>query len=126
LGCVVLGGVFTESIDFAGDALIGVVVVGVALPPPTVARDAIAAHFGGAGNASGLGQDIAYRQPAMVRVVQAAGRVLRSGSERGVVCLVDGRFLRPEFAQFQPVHWHPKVVSATCLETELSEFWNMD
>ncbi len=125
LGCVVLGGIFTESIDFAGDALIGVVVVGVALPPPTVVRDAIAAHFGGAANNSALGQDIAYRQPAMVRVVQAAGRVLRGGSERGVVCLVDGRFLRPEFAQFQPVHWHPKVVSASRLETELNRFWNM-
>jgi len=128
LGAVVLGGIYTESLDFTGEALVGMVIVGVALPPPDVTRDAIAEYFDRAGDASadfeaGIGEDIAYRQPAMIRVVQAAGRIVRGPSDRGIVCLVDERFLRPEYARFTPAHWRHKVVAAQAIAPALEEFW---
>ena len=119
LGCVVLGGVFTESVDFAGDALLGMVVVGVALPPPSVQRAALAAYHGAASD----GEDVAYRQPGMAKVVQAAGRVVRGGTDRGVVCLVDPRFNQTAFRRFQPGHWQPRTVSKTHLKAALDAFW---
>ena len=128
LGAVVLGGMYTESLDFTGEALVGMVIVGVALPPPDVTRDAIAQHFDGAADVAeptggSVGEDIAYRQPAMIRVVQAAGRVVRGPSDRGIVCLVDERFLRPEFSRFTPVHWNHRVVRAQDIAAALQSFW---
>ena len=86
LGAVVLGGVFTESLDFADDALLGIIVVSVALPPPDNAREALVSHYSRQGDEQ-IGQIVAYRRPAMVRVIQAAGRVVRNETDRGVVCL---------------------------------------
>lgn len=137
LGAVVLGGVFTESLDFTGEALVGMIVAGVALPPPDLSRDAIAAHFDAKsasqlnalqdadqGGAMQVGQDVAYRAPAMIRVVQAAGRVVRGPGDKGIVCLVDERFLRPEFARFAPAHWQPQVVPAQTISHTLQQFWH--
>lgn len=122
LGCVVLGGVFTESLDFADDALLGVIVVSVALPPPDNAREALAGYYRAQGNPH-LGQVVAYRQPAMVRVIQAAGRVVRNDTDRGIVCLVDSRFQTADFAALQPAHWHPEVVKSQALAETLASFW---
>ena len=122
LGCVVLGGVFTESLDFADDALLGVIVISVALPPPDTARDALAKHFAST-DEPGFGQVVAYQQPAMVRVVQAAGRVVRNETDRGIVCLVDARFQRPEFTRLQPPHWQPEVVRSGQIVGSLNRFW---
>ena len=122
LGVVVLGGVFTESLDFADDALLGVIVVSVALPPPDSAKDALV-EFHAARGERDLGQIVAYRQPAMVRVVQAAGRVVRSETDRGVVCLVDSRFREAGFQALQPQHWQPEVVTSDQLGPTLDEFW---
>jgi len=140
----VLGGVFTESLDFADDALLGVIVVSVALPPPTNAREALATHYNShnthdAGDelltteksdvavnpelSRELGQTVAYRLPAMVRVVQAAGRVVRNETDRGIVCLVDSRFQQAEFAALQPPHWHPVKVRSAQLSEALRAFW---
>ncbi len=122
LGCVVLGGVFTESLDFADDALLGVIVVSVALPPPDNAREALAAHFASTAD-PGFGQVVAYQQPAMVRVVQAAGRVVRNETDRGVVCLVDARFLQADFTRLQPPHWRPEAVRSGQIAEALGGFW---
>ena len=122
LGVVVLGGVFTESLDFADDALLGVIVVSVALPPPDNAKDALVEFHAARGDRD-RGQIVAYRQPAMVRVIQAAGRVVRSETDRGIVCLVDSRFQEPAFQALQPLHWQPEVVTSDQLGQSLNEFW---
>lgn len=123
LGCVVLGGVFTESLDFANEALLGVIVVSVALPPPDTAREVLAAHYSALEDPH-FGQTVAYRQPAMVRVVQAAGRVVRNETDRGIVCLVDERFQRAEFTRLQPAHWRPELTRLDRVATTLAEFWH--
>ncbi len=128
LGIVVLGGVFTESLDFADDALLGMIVVSVALPPPTNEREAMVEYYNthqenNTQQENNMGQIVAYRQPAMVRVVQAAGRVVRKETDRGVVCLVDARFQDAAFQALQPSHWQPETVHAEALSGVLQEFW---
>ncbi len=118
VGFVVMGGVFTESVDLPGDALIGIVVVGIGLPPRSLRRDRIAAA-----HADDLGFTIAYQQPAMTRVVQTAGRLIRTQNDRGVLCLVDPRYLNPGQRRFFPAHWRPEVVPARHLGTTLETFW---
>ena len=114
----VLGGVFTESIDLPADALTGIAVIGIGLPPPTLERNEMAECFG-----EPIGRMLAYEQPAMTRVVQAAGRLIRRGADRGVVCLIDGRFLAAEYRPYLPRHWQP--VRATSRQTRGSarRFW---
>lgn len=120
LGFVVLGGVFAESVDFAEARLAGVVCVGVGLPPPSLARVELERHFSGQGID---GTTVAYTQPAMVKVLQMAGRLLRSPNDRGVLCLVDERFRAPAYRQFFPDHWHPRRVRACGVAAELEAFW---
>ena len=118
VGFVVMGGVFTESVDLPGEALIGIVVVGIGLPPRSLVRDRIAAA-----HADDLGYTIAYQQPAMTRVVQTAGRLIRTRNDRGVLCLVDPRYLNAGQRRFFPAHWQPEVVPAGRLSTALESFW---
>jgi DNA excision repair protein ERCC-2 len=118
LAFVVLGGVFAESIDLADGVLNGIVVAGAGLAPPSGALDRIQRRF------CDDGYDVAYRQPAMTRVVQAAGRLIRSERDRGVVCLVDARYLQDGFQQYFPAHWRPETVQASVLASRLSEFWS--
>ncbi len=123
IGFVVLGGVFGESVDFSAARLTGVVCVGVGLPPPSLTRTALEQHF----DDRGLdGAAVAYHQPAMVKVLQMAGRLLRSPEDRGVVCLVDGRFARPAYRRFFPAHWQPTVVRAARVQDELARFWSAE
>ncbi len=118
VGFVVLGGVFAESVDLPGDRLIGMVVVGLGLPPPSLERQCLAACFGE------LGSIAAYEQPAMTRIVQAAGRIIRTENDRGVLCLVDDRYLDPNFSRYLPAHWHPRAVRSSDVEAALYTFWN--
>ncbi len=118
-GFAVLGGLFTESIDLPVDALTGIVVVGIGLPPPTLERNEMAECYG-----EPYGRALAYEQPAMTRVVQAAGRLIRRESDRGVVCLIDRRFLAPEYRAYLPRHWHPVRATSRELPRALHEFWS--
>jgi len=118
VGFAVLGGVFTESIDLPGDALIGIAVVGVGLPPPTLERDTMAERFG-----APFGRMLAYEQPAITRVVQAAGRLIRRDTDRGVVCLIDPRFLANEYRRYLPPHWTPIHTPSSRLAASLDAFW---
>lgn len=120
IGLVVLGGVFGESVDFSGCTLAGVVCVGLGLPPPSLSREALAAYFHSQGCD---GRTIAYLQPAMVKVVQMAGRLLRGPADRGVLCLVDGRFAGAECQQFFPSHWRPERLCAAQVAGRLANFW---
>ncbi len=118
VGFAVLGGVFTESIDLPDGALIGIAVVGIGLPPPTLERDAMAQLID-----APFGRMLAYEQPALTRVVQAAGRLIRRDSDRGVVCLIDARYLAREYRAYLPTHWRPIRTSSSQLASALAGFW---
>ena len=122
VGFVVMGGVFGESVDFRDGSLDGIVVVGAGLPPKSLKRDLIAVDEVAAGRAVD-GDEIAYRQPAMTRVVQAAGRVVRSASERGVAVLVDPRFANAAYRAFLPSRWMTRNLRSNQVAEALGEFW---
>lgn len=117
VGLTVMGGVFTESVDFDPRALAGVIVIGPSIPPTSLELEKVRAS-------SELGFELAYRQPAMNRVVQAAGRVVRNVTDRGVIVLVDPRFTRSEYQQYFPRHWDPQIVKSSQVRVALSQFWS--
>jgi Rad3-related DNA helicase len=119
---VVLGGVFTESVDFDGRTLHGIIVVGPGLPPRTLRRDLIATDSVADGVADD-GDELAYRQPAMTRVVQAVGRIARAPTERGVAVLVDPRFRQGAYSAFLPQRWAPQTVRAREAAHRVRAFW---
>ncbi len=122
VACVVLGGIFAESVDLPAGVLQGMIVVGVGLPPPSLARE----HLSGLIDETwpGLGPVAAYQQPAMTRVVQAAGRLIRRESDRAILCLVDDRFGHPAFQRYFPDFWRPQALSADGTGRALDAFWN--
>lgn len=121
LGFAVMGGVFGEGIDLTGTRLIGVVVVGVGLPQIGIERDLIRDYF----DESGRGFEFAYQFPGMNRVLQTAGRVIRSESDRGIVCLVDSRFSQPRYRHLYPPEWHVSHVSDhASLTRDIRQFWD--
>ena len=71
----------------------------------------------------GGGEAVAYRQPAMTKVLQTAGRLLRGPEDRGILCLVDDRFVRPDFRRFFPRHWQPEQLRARDVSQRLADFW---
>jgi DNA excision repair protein ERCC-2 len=102
IGFAVLGGIFGEGIDLVGDRLIGAIIVGVGLPQLCLERDLISERFA----ARKLdGYDFAYRFPGMNRVLQAAGRVIRTETDRGFIVLIDRRFAESRYRQLLPSHW---------------------
>lgn len=117
LGLVVMGGVFTESVDYQPIAISGVIAIGPALPPPSLELERVKESFEN-------GYEIAYRQPAMARVIQAAGRVVRGENDRGMVILVDPRFTHQEYKRYFPRHWRPKVTRAAEVQREVAKFFN--
>ncbi len=121
LGFAILGGVFGEGIDYVGDKLIGVALVGVGLPGIGLEQDLIANCY----RDQGLdGFDYAYRYPGFTKVLQTAGRVIRTESDRGVVLLIDDRFNQPFYRDLYPSHW--KLECAHTLpevKQSLSAFW---
>ena len=122
VGLIVLGGVFGESVDFSHAPLAGVVCVGVGLPPVSAFRDTLQTHFDERLESDG-GETVAYQQPAMTKVLQMAGRLLRGPDDRGILCLVDDRFTRPAFQRFFPRHWRPEILPARAIAARLAEFW---
>ncbi|MFZ2959060.1 MAG: ATP-dependent DNA helicase [Candidatus Ozemobacteraceae bacterium] len=110
IGFVVMGGIFGEGIDLRGERLIGSIVVGVGLPQICLERDLIRAYFQGK---FATGFEVAYRYPGMNRVMQAAGRVIRTEEDRGIVILIDERFMQNEYRKLFPREWsHFLTVSA--------------
>ena len=122
LGFGVLGGVFGEGVDLTGDRLIGCAVIGVGLPQVNPRQEMLRRYYD---EKNGEGFDYAYRCPGMNKVLQAAGRVIRTESDRGVVLLLDDRFLREDYRRLYPPHWnHLTYLSDTeALQKKLEEFW---
>jgi DNA excision repair protein ERCC-2 len=104
VGFVVMGGIFGEGIDLAGDRLAGAVIVGVGLPGIGLERDLIRDYFETHRRA---GFDFAYRLPGFNRVLQAVGRVIRSSHDRGVVLLIDRRYAHRRYRELFPTEWAP-------------------
>ena len=102
VGFCVTGGVFAEGIDLVGTRLIGAAVVGVAMPQPTPEREAMCAYYG---ELYEQGKEFAYLFPGMNRVLQAAGRVIRTEGDRGTLLLLDDRFGDPLYRSLIPKHW---------------------
>ena len=102
IGFCVLGSFFSEGIDLTGDRLIGVLVVGTGLPKICKEREVIRKFFDNKGK---KGYDYAYRYPGMNRVLQAAGRVIRTRDDRGLILLLDDRFLLHENQALLPEDW---------------------
>lgn len=122
VGFAVTGGVFAEGIDLVGTRLIGAVVVGVSLPQPSPERDAMTAYYD---EIYERGKEFAYIYPGMNRVLQAAGRVIRTEEDRGVLVLIDDRFREPLYRRMIPSHWRGVkfVGDANALSYVVKKFW---
>lgn len=101
-GFCVLGGIFSEGVDLKKDALIGAVIVGTGLPQISQEREVLKDYFARNGV---NGYDYAYRYPGMNKVLQAAGRVIRTSEDTGVVALLDERFLQSGYRMLFPREW---------------------
>ena len=124
LGFAVMGGIFGEGVDLVGDRLIGCAIVGVGLPQVNPRQEMLRRYYE---EQSGCGFDYAYRYPGMNKVLQAAGRVVRTPQDKGVVLLLDDRFAQPDTARLFPPHWqHIQYLPGTAaLETALKGFWDV-
>ena len=122
LGFGVLGSVFGEGVDLVGDRLIGCAIVGVGLPQVNPRQEMLRRYYD---ELNGSGFDYAYRNPGMNKVLQAAGRVIRTPQDRGVVLLLDDRFALPDYARLFPAHWKQlRYLKSTAeLQETLSDFW---
>jgi len=122
VGFAVMGGIFGEGIDLVGDRLCGAVIVGVGLPGISLERELIRDYFSGTLSA---GFEYAYQYPGINRVLQAAGRVIRTETDRGVVLLIDQRYGTYRYRSLLPAEWRPvKVQSGAELSQALQKFWN--
>ena len=119
----VMGGIFGEGIDLTGDRLTGAIIVGVGLPQICFERDIIKQHFNDKGK---NGFNYSYVYPGMNRVLQAAGRVIRTEEDRGVVLLIDERFSYSGYKGLFPQEWshYHRIADKNDLEDELEVFWS--
>ncbi len=122
VGFCVLGGMFSEGIDLSGESLIGVIVFGTGMPQLSPERNLMSMYYD---EWDGRGFEFAYLCPGMNKVQQAAGRVIRSENDRGVVVLCDDRFGEPRTKALFPLHWrHMKYTGdPQSLRYILEEFW---
>ena len=125
LGFGVLGGVFGEGVDLVGRRLIGAAIVGVGLPQVGPRQEMLRRYFD---QTRGDGFDYAYRFPGFNKVLQAAGRVIRTAEDKGVVLLIDDRFAAAGYRQLFPEQWrHCRYLyGPEELTEQLSAFWGCD
>ena len=118
----VLGGMFSEGIDLKGDRLIGAIIVGVGLPQLCLERDIIKDYFKEKNN---FGYEYAYMYPGMNKVLQAAGRVIRTEDDRGSILLIDERFGNSSYKMLFPKEWYSNITvrSVKDIQNNLAEFW---
>lgn len=117
----VMGGIFSEGIDLTDDKLIGAVIAGTGLPQVCTEREILKQYF----NAADMdGVDYAYLYPGMNKVLQSAGRVIRTESDRGVILLLDDRFRAMRYREVFPREWQQyQLGSVKNLEQEIRTFW---
>ncbi len=118
----VLGGIFSEGIDLRGERLIGSIIVGLGLPGLSSELNILSEYYE---RTREEGYAYAYTYPAMNKILQAAGRVIRSEEDRGVVVLIDDRYADPAIRTLFPAHWHRMQYTgdAYSLGRILERFW---
>lgn len=121
IGFCVMGGIFSEGIDLTADKLIGAVIVGTGLPQVCTERELLKNYF----DAHGVrGFDYAYLYPGMNKVLQSAGRVIRTEEDRGVILLLDERFLDVRYRETFPREWENiSVCNVENVAEKIAEFW---
>jgi len=120
-GFVVMGGIFGEGIDLIGNRLSGAAVVGVGLPGLSPERELIRHHFS-IHNEPGF--QYAYLYPGINRVLQAAGRVIRSEKDKGAVLLIDSRYSQLQYNSLFPMEWRTHNVGSNIhMKRIFQEFW---
>ena len=122
VGFCVLGGHFSEGIDLTNDKLIGVIIVGVGMPQIGIERDIIKDHM----KDSNKGFDYAYVYPGMIKVLQAAGRCIRTDDDKGVILLLDKRYSQRIYQSLFPYEWYPnfRVRKSDDVKTLCEKFWS--
>ncbi len=121
-GFCVVGGIFSEGIDLAGKKLIGAAIVGTGLPQVGSEREILKEYYDKKGN---MGFAYAYRYPGMNKVLQAAGRVIRTKTDKGVVLLLDERFLQHSYQELFPPEWQGyEVCTVSQVGEKIKRFWN--
>jgi len=122
LGLAVMGGLFGEAVDLPGERLVGVIIVGPGLPSINPEQELIREYFD---ERDGEGFYQAYIVPGIIRVVQAAGRVFRTPEDRGVVVLMDDRFLEEQYRGLLPEDWcaDDAEFSTEAYKKRLQQFW---
>jgi len=119
----VQGGTFSEGVDYAGEMVIGAFVIGPPLPSFDLEREQMRAYYQ---RHFGDGFAYAYTIPAMAKAIQSAGRVIRSETDRGIVVLMDNRFLEPSYSGSMPADWFESEVSelvSAAILSDLTAFW---
>ena len=121
VGFCVMGGIFSEGIDLMGESLIGAVIVGTGLPQVSHEREILKDFYDKKEN---RGFDYAYRFPGMNKVLQAAGRVIRTDQDEGVILLLDERFGQREYQQLFPGDWmNWQGCTRNTVQEKLERFW---
>ena len=122
VGCCVMGGIFSEGIDLKEDRLIGAAIVGTGLPMVCHERELFKNYYD---EKKGQGFSYAYLYPGVSKVFQAGGRVIRTAQDRGVILLLDERFLGRQYLELFPREWFPyEAVDIEQMERELKKFWD--
>jgi DNA excision repair protein ERCC-2 len=120
----VQGGIFSEGVDYPGDMLIGAFVIGPPLPSFDVERETMRDFYQ---ETYQQGFDYAYTYPSMAKAVQAAGRVIRTEQDKGIIVLMDNRFLEQSYSKTMPADWytiHPQELVSQSILSDLQAFWS--
>lgn len=121
----VQGGVFSEGVDFPGDMLIGAFVIGPALPTFDFEREKIREYFEKK-NEKNVAFNYTYVYPAMAKTIQSAGRVIRSENDKGLIVLMDSRFLESTYSETMPQGWFetsPQELVSQKIISDVTDFW---
>ena len=122
LGLCVMGGIFSEGIDLTEEKLVGAFIVGTGLPQICYEREILRQYFE---KKNGKGFDYAYLYPGMNKVLQSAGRVIRTETDRGVILLLDERFLQRQCQEIFPREWVGiKKCTLENISEQLEKFWS--
>ena len=122
IGLCVMGGIFSEGIDLRSNRLIGVIIVGTGLPMVCNERELFRSYYD---RCNGNGFDYAYLYNGMNKVLQSAGRVIRTQQDHGVIVLLDERFTNRQYQNLFPREWFPhEVTGYTKFPSLVEKFWN--
>ena len=124
IGFCVMGGIFSEGIDLTEERLIGAFLVGTGLPQVCNEREILKQYFERNGE---NGFSYAYLYPGMNKVLQAAGRVIRTAEDRGVILLLDERFLERQYQEVFPREWDDyEIGTLKTAEKSMMKFWDQE